>query len=256
MQFHPACLPFPFVLQSGLRHLRARVVPIEEHEAQERGPLHEVQEHREGEDGALAGDEVLVLVVVVELGRDGHDLLDHGLPFLLPAGVRCAARGKFESARGRTASERSARVDRDRSARRTQRCRDMPRLRYEAEDSRDAEMPGRGLQDGGRDLVGVKQNRIALDPDSRVKKPYPPVPGSGWKFGNPPGISQSLLDGHGAGSRRFTSRLAGMAFLGSRVERIWLRLGSQARAVSLAARNNGSEWPLTSLLRQTLSGLS
>jgi hypothetical protein len=37
-----------------------------------------------------------------------------------------------------------------------------------------------------------------------------------------------------------------MAFLGSRVERIWLRLGSQARAVSLAARNNGSGSPMTS----------
>ena len=62
------------------------MVPVEQDEAQERGPLHEVQEHREGEDGALAGDEVVVLVVVVKLGRDGHHLLEHALAFLLPAG--------------------------------------------------------------------------------------------------------------------------------------------------------------------------
>ena len=62
------------------------MVPVEQDEAQERGPLHEVQEHREGEDGTLAGDEVLVLVVVVKLGRDGHQLLEHALAFLLPAG--------------------------------------------------------------------------------------------------------------------------------------------------------------------------
>ena len=83
----PRCLAVVVVvLHLGLRHLGARVVPVEQDEAQERGPLHEVQEHREGEDGALAGDEVVVLVVVVKLGRDGHQLLEHALAFLLPAG--------------------------------------------------------------------------------------------------------------------------------------------------------------------------
>lgn len=80
---------------------------------------------------------------------------------------------------GKKASERAARVDRDRSARRTQRCRDTARLRYEAEDSRDAGMPGRGLQDGGRGLVGVKTKPDRTRPRFASYKTV--SPGSGWK---------------------------------------------------------------------------
>ena len=80
---------------------------------------------------------------------------------------------------GKKASERAARVDRDRSARRKQRCRDTARLRYEAEDSRDAEMPGRGLQDGGRGLVGVKTKPDRARPRFASYKTV--SPGSGWK---------------------------------------------------------------------------
>ena len=156
--------------------------------------------------------------------------------------------GKFESACGRTASERAARVDRDRSARRTQRCGNTVWLRYEAEDSRDAEMPGRGLQDGGKGLVGGKTKSDRARPrfaSYKIVTPRTRLERGSVRESHSLCLTAMAL-AHG-GSRRDCGdglfRLAGR-------ERIWLRLGSQARAMSLAARNSGSRWLLTSDLRR------
>ena len=106
---------------------------------------------------------------------------------------------------------------------------------------------GGGSRTAGRASWGEKQNWIALDPDSRVKKSLSPDAVERGSVRESHSLCLTAMALAHGGSRRDCGdglfRLAGR-------ERNWLRLGSQARAMSLAARNSGSEWLLTSDLRR------